>query len=79
MEKIDNTLLNELKDLLVKEALEREVMNKKTLAKYLCCSESRINKLMVKDMPYYKMGGTVLFKKTKIDEYIEQFKRYGNN
>jgi len=47
-------------------------VNTKQLAEYLCVSTATITKLRGSRLPYYKVGGRVLFKKQEIDEVIEK-------
>ncbi len=44
----------------------------KQLAQQLGLSTSTITKLRGTKIPYYKMGGRIMFKRQEVDEYIEK-------
>lgn len=44
----------------------------KQLAQHLGVSTGMVNNLRISKIPYYKIGGKILFKKQEIDEWIEK-------
>ena len=44
----------------------------KQLAQHLGISPAAVTKLRYSKLPFYKIGGKVLFKKQEVDEFIEQ-------
>jgi len=51
--------------------MEKEIMSKRELSEYLRLSRATIDNLMKKDLPYFKVGGRVLFRKSAIDKWLE--------
>lgn len=49
----------------------------KQLAQHLGLSVAAIANLRINKIPYYKIGGRILFKKQEIDEYLEQTRHKG--
>ena len=47
-------------------------LSTKQLAKMLGVSTSTITNLRISKLPYYKLGGRILFKKQEIDEFIDK-------
>ena len=48
-------------------------MGKKESAKYLCMGEKKF-RAQSKSMPKYKVGGTWVFKRSELDEWMEQYR-----
>ena len=46
-------------------------INSKQLSKYLGLSLPAIANLRIRKVPYYKIGGRIMYKKQEIDEFIE--------
>ena len=46
-------------------------MNSKQLAKHLGITTTSLANLRIRKIPYYKMGGRIMYKKQEIEEYIE--------
>jgi len=44
----------------------------KQLAQHLGISPAAVTKLRYSKLPYYKIGGKILFKKQEVDEFIEK-------
>jgi len=72
------TLLHELRvtnSVANKELSDIQIMNIKQLAEYLKCSTSSIYKnTSTRQIPHFKRGKRVYFKKTEIDEWITQLR-----
>jgi excisionase family DNA binding protein len=49
----------------------------KQLAQHLGLSVAAIANLRINKIPYYKIGGRILFKKQEIDEFLEQTRHKG--
>jgi excisionase family DNA binding protein len=49
----------------------------KQLAQHLGLSVAAIANLRINKIPYYKIGGRILFKKQEIDEFIERTRHKG--
>ena len=47
-------------------------INSKQLAQHLGISTTAVGNLRINKIPYYKIGGRILYKKQEIDEYIEK-------
>lgn len=47
-------------------------MNSKQLSKYLGLTTAAIANLRIRKIPYYKIGGRIMYKKQEIDEFIER-------
>ena len=47
-------------------------MNSRQLANYLGLSTTAVGNLRIRKIPYYKIGGRIMYKKEEIDEYIER-------
>jgi len=47
-------------------------INSKQLAQYLGISTTAVGNLRINKIPYYKIGGRILYKKQEIDEFIEK-------
>jgi len=52
-------------------------INSKQLAQHLGISTTAVGNLRINKIPYYKIGGRILYKKQEIDEYIEQTRHKG--
>ena len=50
-------------------------INSKQLAQYLNISTTAVGNLRINKIPYYKIGGKILYKKQEIDEFIEKTRR----
>lgn len=50
-----------------------DILTKKEVTQYLKCSLGMVNKLM-NDIPYYKIGRSVKFRKEDIVEYLSNKK-----
>lgn len=48
-----------------------EIMTKAELADYLRCDVSKINRLMKEDLPYEIFGSHPRFRKTSIDDWLQ--------
>lgn len=46
-------------------------MNSKQLSQYLGITTTAVGNLRIRKIPYYKIGGRIMYKKQEIDEYIE--------
>jgi excisionase family DNA binding protein len=49
----------------------------KQLAQHLGLSTAAIANLRINKIPYYKIGGRILYKKQEIDEFLEQTRHKG--
>ena len=49
----------------------------KQLAQHLGLSTTAIGNLRINKIPYYKIGGRILYKKQEIDEFIERTRHKG--
>lgn len=49
----------------------------KQLAQHLGLSTTAIGNLRINKIPYYKIGGRILYKKQEIDEFIEKTRHKG--
>ncbi len=49
-----------------------ELMTKRELAKYLRCSEQKINRLMKSGLPCERFGDSPRYRKTDIDRYLRE-------
>lgn len=49
----------------------------KQLAQHLGMSTTAIGNLRINKIPYYKIGGRILYKKQEIDEFIERTRHKG--
>lgn len=47
-------------------------INTKQLSEYLGISKTAVTNLRGSKIPYYKLGGRILFKKQEVDELLEQ-------
>jgi hypothetical protein len=47
-------------------------INSKQLAQHLGISTTAVANLRINKIPYYKIGGRILYKKQEIDEFIEK-------
>lgn len=47
-------------------------MNSKELSKYLGITTAALANLRTRKIPYYKIGGRIMYKKQEIDEFIER-------
>jgi excisionase family DNA binding protein len=47
-------------------------LSSKQLAQHLVVSVSAVTNMRINKIPYYKIGGKILFKKQEIDEFIEK-------
>lgn len=53
--------------------LDDKILNIKELAEYLKCSEAFIRKLIYSNsIPYFRIGRRILFKYSKIEEWIKE-------
>ena len=52
-------------------------INSKQLAKHLGISTTAVGNLRINKIPYYKIGGRILYKKQEIDEFIERTRHKG--
>jgi len=52
-------------------------INSKQLAQHLGISTTAVGNLRINKIPYYKIGGRILYKKQEIDAYIEQTRHKG--
>jgi hypothetical protein len=52
-------------------------VNSKQLAQHLGISTTAVGNLRINKIPYYKIGGRILYKKQEIDEYIERTRHKG--
>ena len=52
-------------------------INSKQLAQHLGISTTAVGNLRINKIPYYKIGGRILYKKQEIDEYIEKTRHKG--
>jgi hypothetical protein len=51
----------------------------KQLAQHLGLSTTAIGNLRINKIPYYKIGGRILYKKQEIDEFIERTRHKGGS
>ena len=49
-------------------------MTRKELAKYLGITEKTVDRLKVKDIPFYKVGRTIRFDRNDVLAYLESVK-----
>ncbi|MBE0654595.1 MAG: helix-turn-helix domain-containing protein [Bacteroidales bacterium] len=54
------------------ENLSPKWINSKQLAQHLGISTAAVANLRINKIPYYKIGGRILYKKQEIDEFIEK-------
>lgn len=47
-------------------------LNSKQVAEHLGITTTALGNLRINKIPYYKIGGRILYKLTEIDEYIEK-------
>lgn len=52
-------------------------MTSKQLAQHLGLSTTAVGNLRINKIPYYKIGGRILYKKQEIDEFIERTRHKG--
>ena len=52
-------------------------INSKQLAQHLGISTTAVGNLRINKIPYYKIGGRILYKKQEIDEFIERTRHKG--
>lgn len=52
-------------------------INSKQLAQHLGISTTAVANLRINKIPYYKIGGRILYKKQEIDEFIEKTRHKG--
>lgn len=52
-------------------------VNSKQLAQHLGISTTAVGNLRINKIPYYKIGGRILYKKQEIDEFIEKTRHKG--
>ena len=52
-------------------------INSKQLAQHLGISTTAVGNLRITKIPYYKIGGRILYKKQEIDEFIERTRHKG--
>ncbi len=52
-------------------------ISSKQLAQHLGLSTTAIGNLRINKIPYYKIGGRILYKKQEIDEFIERTRHKG--
>lgn len=50
---------------------EDRLLSKKEVLVYLRISMSTLDRILMKEMPYIKLGKRVLFRKSDIDKYLE--------
>ena len=51
-----------------------DILTKKEVSQFLKCSIGMVDKLMSNNLPYYKIGRNVKFKKDEIIDYLEERK-----
>ena len=51
-----------------------DILTKKEVSEFLKCSIGMVDKLMSNNLPYYKIGRNVKFKKEEIIDYLEERK-----
>jgi len=51
-----------------------DILTKKEVSQFLKCSIGMVDKLMSNNLPYYKIGRNVKFKKEEIIDYLEERK-----
>ena len=54
-------------------------INSKQLAQHLGISTTAVANLRISKIPYYKIGGRILYKKQEIDEFIERTRHKSGN
>jgi len=60
--------------------MEKEYFNIRELAEYLSISKSSLySKVSQRELPHYKIGHTVRFKKSEIDEWLQTKKQHPLN
>jgi excisionase family DNA binding protein len=63
----DNTNQNKTKTM-------NDILTKKEVSQFLKCSIGMVDKLMSNNLPYYKIGRNVKFKREEIIDYLEERK-----
>lgn len=51
-----------------------DILTKKEVSEFLKCSIGMVDKLMSNNLPYYKIGRNVKFKREEIIDYLEERK-----
>ena len=51
--------------------MEKEYLSKRELQEYLRISRGTVDKLMKQDLPFFKVGAKVLFRRRDVDKWIE--------
>ena len=51
-----------------------DILTKKEVSQFLKCSIGMVDKLMSNNLPYYKIGRNVKFKREEIIDYLEEKK-----
>ena len=51
-----------------------DILTKKEVSQFLKCSIGMVDKLMSNNLPYYKIGRNVKFKREEIIDYLEERK-----
>ena len=51
-----------------------DILTKKEVSQFLKCSIGMVDKLMSNNLPHYKIGRNVKFKKEEIIDYLEERK-----
>ena len=74
-EKLDS-LINSI-DKPIDSILSPIWINSKQLAQHLGISTTAVGNLRINKIPYYKIGGRILYKKQEIDEFIEKTRHKG--
>ncbi len=69
--KIDS-LIEKLENPKDSSSLSPKWINSKQLAQHLGISTAAVANLRINKIPYYKIGGRILYKKQEIDEFIEK-------
>jgi len=58
----------------VKPDIKPELLNVRQLARLLCMSESSVRRMVeTRQIPYYKIGSMIRFKRKEILEFLETF------
>lgn len=70
-EKLDN-LIQRIDDQKDSSTLDANWVTTKQLSKHLGISTAAITNLRGSKIPYYKVGGRILFKREEVDAYIEK-------
>lgn len=76
VDQIVNKLFEKIKPLLIKnDVIEEEILNVSTLAKYLKVTPKWIyERTHLKEIPYYKVGGQLRFRREDIDNWIRSYR-----